>query len=144
MALSDRIALLRGGALEQVASAREIYEYPATAYTAQFIGHTNLLRGEVRDGMFVCGALSWPARGENGAAIFSLRPEAICLASADATSQGSVRFSGARRKLAIFRSKRRRLRSVTARRSASERARLRSRATLIRSTSARHLQSGLT
>jgi spermidine/putrescine transport system ATP-binding protein len=92
MALSDRIALLRDGALEQVASAREIYEHPATAYTAQFIGHTNLLRGEVRDGMFVCGALRWPARDENGAAIFSLRPEAIDLASADATPQGSVRF----------------------------------------------------
>jgi ABC-type Fe3+/spermidine/putrescine transport system ATPase subunit len=92
MALSDRIALLRDGALEQVASAREIYEHPATAYTAQFIGHTNLLRGKVRDGMFVCGALRWPAQGENGAAIFSLRPEAIRLASADATPQGSARF----------------------------------------------------
>jgi ABC-type Fe3+/spermidine/putrescine transport system ATPase subunit len=92
MALSDRIALLRDGALEQVASAREIYEHPATAYTAQFIGHTNLLRGEVRDGMFVCGVLGWPAQGENGAAIFSLRPEAIRLAPADATPQGSVRF----------------------------------------------------
>lgn len=92
MALSDRIALLRDGALEQVTSAREIYEYPATAYTAQFIGRTNLLRGEVRDGMFVCGALRWPAQGENGPAIFSLRPEAIRLASADATPQDSVRF----------------------------------------------------
>jgi ABC-type Fe3+/spermidine/putrescine transport system ATPase subunit len=92
MALSDRIALLRDGALEQVASAREIYEHPATAYTAQFIGRTNLLRGEVRDGMFVCGALRWPAQGENGAALFSLRPEAIRLTPADATPQGSVRF----------------------------------------------------
>jgi len=64
MALSDRIALLRDGALEQVASAREIYEHPATAYTAQFIGHTNLLRGEVRDGIAECGALHWPRRRE--------------------------------------------------------------------------------
>jgi ABC-type Fe3+/spermidine/putrescine transport system ATPase subunit len=92
MALSDRIALLRDGALEQVASAREIYEQPATAYTAQFIGHTNLLRGEVRDGTAVCGALRWPTHGESGAAVFSLRPEAIRLASDDATLQGSVRF----------------------------------------------------
>jgi len=92
MALSDRIALLRHGALEQVASALEIYEHPATAYTAQFIGHTNLLRGEVRDGIAECGALHWPAQGENGAAVFSLRPEAIRLASDDATLQGSLRF----------------------------------------------------
>jgi ABC-type Fe3+/spermidine/putrescine transport system ATPase subunit len=92
MALSDRIALLRDGALEQVASAREIYEHPATAYTAQFIGHTNLLRGEVRGGMAACGALRWAAQGESGAAVFSLRPEAIRLASGDGPQQGSVRF----------------------------------------------------
>jgi ABC-type Fe3+/spermidine/putrescine transport system ATPase subunit len=92
MALSDRIALLRDGALEQVASAREIYEHPATAYTAQFIGHTNLLRGEIRDGIAVCGALRWPAQGESGSAVFSLRPEAIRLTPGDAPLPGSVRF----------------------------------------------------
>src|SRR6476659_843428 len=43
MVMSDRIALLRNGNLEQVATPREIYNRPATAYTAQFIGHTNLL-----------------------------------------------------------------------------------------------------
>jgi ABC-type Fe3+/spermidine/putrescine transport system ATPase subunit len=48
MVMSDRIALLRSGELEQVATPREIYSRPATAYVAQFIGHTNLLRGEVR------------------------------------------------------------------------------------------------
>ena len=42
MVMSDRIALLRSGELEQIASPREIYSRPATAYTAQFIGHTNL------------------------------------------------------------------------------------------------------
>ncbi len=50
MALSDRIALLRNGALEQIASPREIYCRPATAYTAQFIGQTNLLHAEVHSG----------------------------------------------------------------------------------------------
>ena len=45
MVMSDRIALLRQGELEQVASPREIYNHPATAYTAQFIGHTNLPAG---------------------------------------------------------------------------------------------------
>ena len=50
MVMSDRIALLRSGELEQVATPREIYSHPATAYVAQFIGHTNLLKGEVRRG----------------------------------------------------------------------------------------------
>jgi spermidine/putrescine transport system ATP-binding protein len=92
MALSDRIALLRDGALEQVAAAREIYAHPATAYTAQFVGQTNLLRGEVRDGIAKCGALQWPAQGPSGAAIFSLRPEVIRLASDAAASAGTARF----------------------------------------------------
>jgi ABC-type Fe3+/spermidine/putrescine transport system ATPase subunit len=95
MALSDRIALLRDGALEQVASAREIYAHPTTAYTAQFIGQTNLLRGEVRDGIATCGALQWPAQGPSGAAIFSLRPEVIRLASDAAASPGTARFRAA-------------------------------------------------
>src|SRR5205823_7806337 len=77
MALSDRIALLRDGALEQVASPREIYAHPATAYTAQFIGQTNLLRGEIRGSTATCGALRWPLAGTDGPAMFSLRPEAI-------------------------------------------------------------------
>jgi spermidine/putrescine transport system ATP-binding protein len=95
MALSDRIALLRNGRLEQVASPREIYAHPATAYTAQFIGQTNLLRCEIIGGTARCGALQWPADGPSGAAIFSLRPEAVRLASEDATSPGTARFRAA-------------------------------------------------
>lgn len=78
MALSDRIALLRDGALEQVASAREIYAHPATAYTAQFIGQTNLLRGEVHSGSATCGAIRiFGAQDPDGPATFSVRPESI-------------------------------------------------------------------
>ena len=78
MALSDRIALLRNGALEQVAAPREIYSHPATAYAAQFIGQTNLLRGEVRGGAATCGGIRiQPVSGPDGPATFSLRPEAI-------------------------------------------------------------------
>jgi len=92
MALSDRIALLSNGALEQVAAPREIYAHPATAYTAQFIGQTNLLRGQIADGMARCGVLEWPADGPGGAAVFSLRPEAIRLASDGAAAHGTARF----------------------------------------------------
>lgn len=92
MALSDRIALIRDGALEQVASPREIYTRPATAYTAQFIGQTNLLRSDVRGGFASSGALRWPAPGPDGAALYSLRPEAIQLAIDGATTANEVRF----------------------------------------------------
>ena len=87
MVMSDRIALLRSGELEQVATPREIYNRPATAYVAQFIGHTNLLRGEVRSGVARCGPLSWQASLPDGPALFSLRPENIRLADS-ATNNG--------------------------------------------------------
>jgi putative spermidine/putrescine transport system ATP-binding protein len=94
MALSDRIALLRDGALEQVASPREIYVRPATAYTAQFIGQTNLVRGEVRGGVATCGVLRWPVSGPDGPALFSLRPEAIPLAAYGVAPPDAVHFRG--------------------------------------------------
>ena len=81
MALSDRIALLRDGALEQVATPREIYDHPATAYTAQFIGQTNLLRGQILSGVATAGTLSWPITLPNGPGLFSLRPDSIHLCS---------------------------------------------------------------
>jgi spermidine/putrescine transport system ATP-binding protein len=96
MVMSDRIALLRMGELEQVASPREIYAHPATAYTAQFIGHTNLLKTEVRAGIAQAGPLRWPTGLPEGNALFSLRPENIrcVLASPPETNPANVRFSG--------------------------------------------------
>jgi spermidine/putrescine transport system ATP-binding protein len=116
MALSDRIALLRAGNLEQVAEPREIYARPATAYTAQFIGQTNLLRAELRNGLATSSGITWrvapsdvplaspPAAGDGPAksnlqstaaeplATFSLRPECIRLANASSNSN-AVRFA---------------------------------------------------
>ena len=92
MALSDRIALLRDGALEQVASPREIYAHPATAYTAQFIGQTNLLRGEIRRSIATCGVLRWPLEETEGPAVFSLRPETIRLSPDGKRQVNEVKF----------------------------------------------------
>jgi ABC-type Fe3+/spermidine/putrescine transport system ATPase subunit len=88
MALSDRIALLKDGALEQVASPREIYAHPTTAYAAQFIGQTNLLHAQVSDGIATWASLAWPTNAPDGPATFSLRPESIRLADR-VTSHGS-------------------------------------------------------
>jgi spermidine/putrescine ABC transporter ATP-binding subunit len=93
MVMSDRIALLRMGELEQIASPREIYNRPATAYTAQFIGHTNLLSCEVKDGIARCQSLSWRTGLRDGPGLFSLRPENIRLVDATSAS-GAVRFRG--------------------------------------------------
>lgn len=46
LAMSDRIAVLRDGALVQVGTPRELYERPANLYTAQFLGESNILAGD--------------------------------------------------------------------------------------------------
>ena len=95
MVMSDRIALLRMGELEQVASPREIYSHPATAYTAQFIGHTNLLRGEIKSGVARCNLLSWRVGLPEGPALFSLRPENIRIVNpAEGSDANVVTFRG--------------------------------------------------
>ena len=99
MALSDRVALLRAGLLEQVAPPREIYGEPATAYAAQFIGQTNLLRAEVRDGIASAGSIVWRTFGASGTATYSLRPECIRLAN----ESGAASFADADVTIARFR-----------------------------------------
>jgi ABC-type Fe3+/spermidine/putrescine transport system ATPase subunit len=94
MVMSDRIALLRSGELEQVATPREIYARPATAYAAQFIGHTNLLSGEVKSRVVRCGELSWTSDLPDGPALFSLRPENIRLLSQGASPADCLRLEG--------------------------------------------------
>jgi putative spermidine/putrescine transport system ATP-binding protein len=94
MVMSDRIALLRMGELEQVASPRDIYSNPATAYTAQFIGHTNLLRANVRQGLLQCNSLSWKTSLPDGPALLSLRPENIRPRSETDRAPDSVVFKG--------------------------------------------------
>ena len=91
MVMSVRIALLRSGELEQVASPREIYNHPATSYTAQFIGHTNLLRADVRNSRAMCDRLTWPTNLPDGAALFSLRPECIRLAKIAPPAIGPIK-----------------------------------------------------
>ncbi len=47
LTMSDRIAIMRDGVLEQVGTPLEIYENPATRFVATFIGETNLFEGYI-------------------------------------------------------------------------------------------------
>lgn len=95
MVMSDRIALLRFGELEQIAMPRDIYSRPATAYVAQFIGHTNLLESEVRQGVVHANSFSWCTQLPDGPVLFSVRPENIQVVSAaKPVTPGRVRMHG--------------------------------------------------
>ncbi len=47
LSLSDRIAVMHQGKIEQIGSPKEIYEQPQTAFVADFIGDTNLFPGQI-------------------------------------------------------------------------------------------------
>jgi len=49
LTLSDRIAVMNNGMVEQVGTPQEIYEYPRTTFVAEFIGQMNFLESEVRE-----------------------------------------------------------------------------------------------
>ncbi len=73
MSLSDRIAVMRAGRIEQVATPAEIYAHPATQYVARFIGSPpmDMLSGVLASGpVFRAGALAFamPERLADGAA----------------------------------------------------------------------------
>jgi spermidine/putrescine transport system ATP-binding protein len=47
LSLSDRIAVINQGKIEQVGTPSQIYEFPRTSFVADFIGDTNLFSGEI-------------------------------------------------------------------------------------------------
>jgi spermidine/putrescine transport system ATP-binding protein len=49
LSMSDRIAVMNGGRVEQIGSPREIYEHPETAFVADFIGYLNALAFTVQE-----------------------------------------------------------------------------------------------
>jgi putative spermidine/putrescine transport system ATP-binding protein len=46
--LSDRIAIMNGGRIEQIGSAADVFERPSTRFAAEFLGATNLFPGRVQ------------------------------------------------------------------------------------------------
>jgi ABC-type Fe3+/spermidine/putrescine transport system ATPase subunit len=99
MTISDRIALLRSGQVEQVSTPRELYNRPRTPYAASFVGQTNLLHARVENGVACAGPLKWPCAMPNRDTLFSLRPEHIGIANpAYPAGRTSVRIRGCVRK----------------------------------------------
>ncbi len=68
LTMSDRIAVFNRGRIEQVGTPAEVYERPATAFVAGFVGTSNLLSGDVAE------------RIVGRAGTFTVRPEKIRLA----------------------------------------------------------------
>ena len=86
LTMSDRIAVMSAGKLQQVGSPEDIYDRPANRFVADFIGETSFLQGHVADGWLHFGAAgSLPGQvvdqAHDGAAALAVRPERLQLAS---------------------------------------------------------------
>ncbi|MDT4993568.1 MAG: spermidine/putrescine transport system ATP-binding protein [Actinoplanes sp.] len=105
LTMSDRIAVMDLGRIDQLGAPREIYEKPATRFVAGFIGTSNLLEGTVESIDGELAVLSYgpgervlaPVRGTvaTGDTIeVSVRPEKIDLHLSSATATGDCVISG--------------------------------------------------
>jgi spermidine/putrescine transport system ATP-binding protein len=92
LSMSDRIAIMREGRIEQLADADTVYARPASAYVAAFVGQQNFFRGAVTGGgdavasphvVARAGGASLPAGASGEAAV---RPENVRI---DVDSAGS-------------------------------------------------------
>lgn len=72
LSMSDRLAVFNHGRIEQIGAPADVYERPATAFVAGFVGTSNLIEGALAQKL-----ANTPAR-------FSLRPEKIHLSASDA------------------------------------------------------------
>ena len=105
LAMSDRVAVMSQGRIEQIGTSTEIYDHPQTAFVASFVGENNLFTGRVVDA----------ERGSSGS---STRPPAACGAQPASSSGGgrgpalrAARASASRRRGVRGRSERDRERS---------------------------------
>ena len=85
LAMSDRLAVFSRGRIEQVGAPGEVYERPASAFVAGFVGTSNVFDGELA------------VRLRGSAEPFTVRPEKIHLIAADQEAgpeDGEVRTTG--------------------------------------------------
>jgi ABC-type Fe3+/spermidine/putrescine transport system ATPase subunit len=110
LALSDRVAVMRGGRIAQVGTPAAIYHRPRSRFVAEFIGISNLLTGVIgADGLQIDGAL-WPVPVDGTRAghqmTVLIRPEHLTFADTGGvgTLAGTiigVTFLGATRRITV-------------------------------------------
>ena len=96
LTMSDRIAVMSAGLIQQIGTAKEIYEEPANSFVADFIGETNLIDVEIDSisaGFAQCrlpGGHILPCKAPDNATVkakakLSIRPERLHLSKSSAT-----------------------------------------------------------
>jgi spermidine/putrescine transport system ATP-binding protein len=97
LTMSDRVAVMSAGVVEQVGNGSEIYNYPTTPFVASFVGENNPFHGRVsraEAGYAVIDTQFGPMRGvnqrglnEGDEAIIFIRPESLKLANGETSDK---------------------------------------------------------
>ena len=102
LTMADRLVVMSHGKVQQIGTQRELYERPANAFVAGFLGRTNFLRGRVEAPGLFRSESGLGIRCGDGAArdgrTLALRPEQLSIASdpnvaADNSFPGTVEFA---------------------------------------------------
>jgi putative spermidine/putrescine transport system ATP-binding protein len=104
--MSDRIAIMHGGRVEQCGAPRHLYEHPRNAFVASFLGSANLLRvddidvapdgsfhARTVDGKVLRGGWASADGGRGSPHVVCVRPEAITIAAYPAAAGASDGFN---------------------------------------------------
>jgi spermidine/putrescine transport system ATP-binding protein len=91
MTMADQIAVMNGGRIEQLGAPQELYERPATAFVAGFLGVSNLLPGVVEGSDAVRldtgDVIRARVNGRSGRVAAGVRPEKITLGSGGGSNE---------------------------------------------------------
>lgn len=92
LTMSDRIAVMSGGRIQQIASPRDLYDQPANRFVAGFIGETNFLAAHCEGGQLVLphAVVSLPTSHADGPVTVMVRPEHVVLGAAQEGSLALV------------------------------------------------------
>ncbi|SFX42295.1 ABC transporter ATP-binding protein [Marinospirillum alkaliphilum] len=84
MTFADKVGVMQQGKLIQLDTPQQVYQHPATAFVAKFLGHTNLLQGlaQGNQAQTPLGAINLSSSVE-GEVHLSLRPEDLTLSASD-------------------------------------------------------------
>ncbi|MBN1093630.1 ABC transporter ATP-binding protein [Blastococcus sp. TML/M2B] len=103
LSVADRVGVMRAGRLEQVAGPDELYERPATAFVAEFVGTMNRLPATLSAGAVELLGVRRPVAGSApaGAVEALVRPEALVVTAGGPAHVVTRTFSGAVTRLLV-------------------------------------------
>ncbi len=93
LAVSDRVAVMSEGRVEQVGTPEAVYREPATRFVAEFVGENNVFAGEARDGRVAVEGTEFAVAGAEGPTTFCVRPEAMRVGAAENRVTGTVEYA---------------------------------------------------